>query len=160
MWAGTISPFRTNPTSCSHCLFSHSEDLEDTDHRAGLARRCHLHGQRLHEDAGKLTRAARICAVFSPAYPHQGEPPAACTRVLTLLPTHTIKTQYRMKCFSQFLTYMLMSPPRNFPGAMETTLCSTTLIQTLYLKATRTPTTERMQPTWLHYAGIKSLCAA
>lgn len=62
------------------CVF-HSEDLEDTELCFGHSWCCRLHGQRVHEDAGDLAWAARICAISSPAYPHQGESQTACTGI-------------------------------------------------------------------------------
>lgn len=133
----------------------HSEDVEDTDHCVGLAWCWCLHCQRLHKDAGTLTWAAGICAIFSPAYPHQGEPQTACTHILLLLQQDLqnttltpIKKWYRMNINDFFPpivdSYVKMSPSRNFPGAMATTLCSTTLMQMLCLTATRAPITERI----------------
>lgn len=95
----------------------HSEDVEDTDHCVGLAWCWCLHCQRLHKDAGTLTWATGICAIFSPAYPHQGEPQTACTHILLLLQQDLqnttltpIKKWYRMNIndfFPPLLTRML-----------------------------------------------------
>lgn len=103
---------------------SHSQDLEDPDHRPGLPRRHRLHGQRLHEGAGTPPPAARVRAVSSPAHPHQGEPPPG--------PAHTVKDWL----------LAALCPRRSSPGVTGTTPCSTTLTPTLSPTATRAPTTE------------------
>lgn len=72
-----------------HWLFFYSEDLEDTHLCVGLTWcRC-VHGQRLHEDARPSTSSGRICAVSSPAHPHQGQ-----SATLSYLAGFTIKIYY------------------------------------------------------------------
>lgn len=118
----------------------HSEDLEDTDHRVGHSWCQRLHGQRLHEDAGSLAWTARLCAVSSPAYPLQGE--------LTVSAWFTeVKSEVNESIFSDLLTSLY----RNFPGGMETTLCSTTLTPTLCPTATRAPITEETKS---HFSAV------
>lgn len=95
------------------------------------------------------------------AHPHHQEEfvPYPHLRIRTKVSNTLLLSRIYIKDIlrEKYQCFFVVSPSRNFPGAMETTLCSTTLIQTLCLTAMRAPITERIshissqQCTWLNY---------